>query len=152
MAVGALPTRLFRVKGDGSSNDMGTLPFTTGWRLAGQVTLSDSKPIPAHARLVIGRNAAWDTGSAELPPDGRFSLTNVPGETLDLSVRINGYRLSDKNASLDHFNPSRLIGQLASDTTNLVILLEPGDRLPFGRNRSDPDQKNLPLGGIESKP
>jgi len=148
---GALPTRLFRVKGDGSSNDMGTLEFTTGWRLAGQVTLSDSKPIPAHTRLVIGRDTAWDSGSAELPPDGRFSLSNVPGEMLDLSARINGYRLSDKNASLDRYNPFRLIGQLASDTTNLVILLEPGDNLPFGRNRSGPDPRDLPLGGIESK-
>jgi hypothetical protein len=100
---------------------------------------------------VIGRDTAWDSGSAELPPDGRFSLSNVPGEMLDLSARINGYRLSDKNASLDRYNPFRLIGQLASDTTNLVILLEPGDNLPFGRNRSGPDPRDLPLGGIESK-
>ncbi len=148
---GALPTRLFPVKGDGSSNDLGTLQFTTGWRLAGQVTLSDSKPIPAHTRLVVGRVAAWDSGSAELPPDGRFSIANVPGEMLGLSVRINGYRLSGQNASLDHYNPFRLIGQLASDTTNLVILLEPGADLPFGRDRSGPDPRNLPLGGIESR-
>ena len=71
---------------------------------------------------------------------------------LDLSVRINGYRLSDKNASLDHYNPFRLIGQLASDTTNLVILLEPGENLGLGRGRPGQDSRTLPLGGIESQP
>ena len=79
---------------DGTTNDLGALRLTAGWRLAGKLSLSDSNAIPPHCRLVVGRDRAWDSTSVELAPDGHFSFTNLPGETLDLSARVNGYRVS----------------------------------------------------------
>lgn len=149
--IGALPTRVVRVKGDGSTNNLGDWELVAGFRLEGQVRLSNSNGIPAHTRLTIGRDAAWDSTSAELPPDGRFGFTNVPAEALDVGTRINGYRLSARNASLDRLNPFRLLGRLESDKTNLVILLEPGENLKPDFNPDDERPQNLPLCGAEAK-
>lgn len=150
--IGALPTRTVRVKGDGSTNDLGNWELSPGWRLAGQVRLADTNALPGKTRLVIGREAAWDSMSVELPPDGRFSLTQVPGETLSVSARVEGYRLAARNASLDRLNPFHLIGRLTTDKTNLTILLEPGKNLESESNGSSEEwPQNLPLGGIEVK-
>ena len=149
--IGALPTRIVRAGGDNSTNNMGDWKLASGFRLEGQVRLSDSKTIPAHTRLTIGREAAWDSTSAELPPDGRFGFTSVPAEALDVGTRINGYRLSARNASLDRLNPFRLLGRLESDKTNLVILLEPGENLKSDFNPDDERPQNLPLCGAEAK-
>ncbi len=150
--IGALPTRTVRVKGDSSKNDLGDWELSPGWRLAGQVRLADTNVLPGKTRLVIGRDAAWDSASIELPPDGRFSLTHVPGETLNVSARVKGYRLAARNASLDRLNPFHLTGRLTTDKTNLIILLEPGKDLESESNDApEGGPENLPLGGIEVK-
>lgn len=150
---GAVPVRTIKVKGDGSVNDIGKLAITPGLRLAGQVWLTDSNAVPTGAALIVERQAAWgDYTEVLLPPDGRFSLSNLPPETLSLSLtRVAGYRYSARNASLNPSNPSALIGRLEKDTTNLSILLEPGeyryDEFHYDEARSAPN--DFPLGGIE---
>jgi uncharacterized GH25 family protein len=149
--IGALPTRIVRLGGDNSTNNMGDWELSAGFRLGGQVRLSDSNAIPAHTHLTIGRDAAWDSTSEELPADGHFSFTKIPAETLVMSTRIEGYRLSTRNGSLDRLNPFRLLGRLESDKTNLVVLLEPGKNLQSDFNPDDEQSGNLPLCGAEAK-
>ncbi len=149
--VGALPTKVIRVKGDGSTNNLGDWEMTAGFRLAGQVRLCNGNGIPAHTHLTVGCKAAWDSTSLELPPDGLFSFSNLPAEALEVNTRIEGFRFSVQNASLDRLNPFRLLGRLEADKTNLVILLEPGRNLDSENDPEDARPENLPLCGAEVK-
>ena len=149
---GALKARQIHVPGDGMLMDTGDLSVEPGHRLAGKMVLSDKKPLPEGTRLIIGRRDAWDSFTVELPLSGEFEVSNLPAESLTIGGRVNGYRFSGQNASLDRLNPFGLAGRLDSDKTNLVVLLEPGEMLP-GQWDSAPEEErpeNLPLGGIES--
>lgn len=151
---GTLPLRRVKPGGDGQTLDVGDYAVAPGRRLAGQVKLSDDKPLPEGTRLTVGREEAWDVLAVDLPPDGRFALANLPGnETLSLGARVKGYRPSPRNASFERLNGFGLAGRLESDKTNLVFLLEPGEARP-GSFEPEPEEdrpQNLPLGGIETK-
>jgi hypothetical protein len=54
--IGALPTRIVKLKGEGTVQDIGTWELAKGFRLAGQVKLADGKTIPPCSRLVISRS------------------------------------------------------------------------------------------------
>ena len=88
--------------------------------------LSDGKPVPAETRVLVGRDAAWDTQTVTVDADGRFSFTGLPPEQLDLSTNIRGYHPSAKNVSLDILNRSGLVGTIGADIDGLRFLLEPG--------------------------
>ncbi len=152
--LGTLPLRRVKPGGDGQTLDVGDYAVVPGKRLAGQVKLSDDKPLPEAAGLVVDHEAAWDWLVVDLPADGRFALANLPGnETLSLGARVKGYRPSPRNASFERLNGFGLTGRLESDKTNLVFLLEPGEVCP-GSFEPEPEEdrpQNLPLGGIETK-
>jgi hypothetical protein len=152
-AVGSLPVRTINVKGDDSENDVGDLMIKPGFRLAGQVKLSDGAPLPEHTRVLLGRPGAWDTLTVEPPAGGQFDFTNVPAETVTLDSRVPGYRISASNASLDQLNPFQLVGRLNADKTNLVLLLEPGENIRPDYTLPPEEERpnNLPLGGAEAR-
>ncbi len=152
-AFGSLPVRSIRLGSDGSETDAGDLVVAPGFRVGGQVMLSDGAPLPDHTRLLLGRPAAWDTLTLELAADGHFEFTNVPPEAVTLDTRVNGYRFSRRNASLDSLNPFQLVGRLNGDTTNLVMLLEPGENLRPDYTMSPEGERpnDMPLGGAEAK-
>ena len=150
---GALPVRTIQLGADGSETDAGDLVVEPGLRLAGKVQLSDGAAVPEHTRVLLGRSSAWDTLTLELPADGHFEFTNVPKETLTLDTRVNGYRFSDRNVSLDRLNPFQLIGQLNANITNLLVLLEPGENLrpDYALGPEEERPEKLPLGGAEAQ-
>jgi hypothetical protein len=153
-SVGALPARRIHVWKDGKVVDAGDLEVVPGHRLAGKMTLSDKKPLPGGTRLVIGRRDAWDSFAVDLPPTGEFDLSNLPAESLTIGGSVEGYRFSGQNVSMDRLNPFGLAGILDKDKTNLVVLLEPGERLP-GEWDPIPEEErpeNQPLSGIENGP
>jgi len=150
--LGAIPLRTIHAGKDGEVTDIGNLVVGPAHRLAGRVVLADGAEIPAKTRLLVGREKAWDTLQVVLPPDGRFDLSGVPAETISLSLRLPGYRVSAKNASLDRLNPYQLIGRVNGDVTNLVFLLEKGDNLPpnYSSDSVESDwPRNKPLRGAE---
>ena len=149
--LGALPVRVVGVKGDGAETDLGELEIVPGRQLAGQVRLTDNQPLPPHTRLLIGRPEAWDTLTVELPPDGHFAVSNLPTETISVDTRVEGYRISERNVSLDRLNPFHLVGRLNTDKTNLLVLLEPGANLPPELSPTPQEERpeKLPLGGAE---
>ena len=151
MPFGAIPAKQIDLEGDGTIAQAGDLAIVPGHRLAGELRLSDGAPFPKPTRLTIGRRDAWDSYTVELPPDGKFDLTNMPPESITVSAHIKGYRHSGKNKSLDRLNPFGLAGELPADKTNLVILLEPGDMLQSEWNNEPESERaeNRPLSGIE---
>lgn len=123
---GATPPRIFSAGNDISIVELGALEIKKGSRLSGQVTLSDGQPIPKKTRLTIGRDDAWDSIFCTLDGEGRFVVKNLlPGE-YSIHVRVKGYRMSEKNYSLDPLNRRGLKGLITKDIDNLKILLEPG--------------------------
>jgi hypothetical protein len=115
--VGALPARVVRVGKEGSKTDLGVISLTPGWRVEGEVRVANAKTLPVGSRLILGREGAWDFSIIDLPADGRFDLPNVPGEAVNLSVGMAGYRAAGA--------PPKL-GRLESDRTGLILLMEPG--------------------------
>ena len=139
--LGAIPLKTIHAGKDGEVTDIGDLVVGPAHRLAGRVVLADGAEIPTKTRLLVSRENAWDNMQVTLPPDGHFDVSGVPAETMGLSVRLSGYRVSAKNASLDRMNPFQLIGRMNGDVTNLVFLMEKGSDLTpeYGSNSSETD-------------
>ena len=129
-AHGATPARTINVAKEGGTVETGDLEVKPGCRLEGRVMLSDGQLLPPGTKLTLGREDAWDALSVDLPPDGRFDLANIPAESVHLSSRVKGYRMSLKNPSLDRANGFGVMGRLTKDTMGFILLLEPGDRIP----------------------
>jgi hypothetical protein len=132
------PLRRVRVTGDGTTKDLGDLRLSPGVRLKGRVLLSDGKPLPPNTQLYVGREGAWDSRNVLLDGNGGFELTGIPIESISLGIRVPGYRLSEKNKSLDQLNGGSIIGRVEADTY-IELLLEPG-------KFEHPDFRNHPLG------
>ncbi len=141
---GVTPRKVFSTGDSGTTMNLDKLMVQPGYRLAGQIVLSDGKPIPPHTRLLLSRENAWDQTEIELDPQGRFEFTGVPAEPVGVSVRIKGYKFSKRNPSLDWLNGG-IVGTVTTNETNLVFLLEPGEW------RFNEEQQDLPS-GADSQP
>jgi uncharacterized GH25 family protein len=147
---GSINARQVSAGGDGSTTDAGNITVIPGHHLAGKVILNDGGTIPAGTRLLAGLEGAWDTLQTTLQKDGHFSFSNLPSSEVSLSLRVSGYHLSGKNASLDRLNP-QLKGRVDRDLTNVTILLEKGPEpeRDYGNMDLEDSPANRPLAGVE---
>ena len=122
---GAIPIQKIHSGKDGQTTEAGKLVIGPAHRLAGRVVLDDGAAVPAKTRLLISREAAWDTLRIVLGKDGEFDTTGIPSETISLSVRVKGYHVSGQNVSIEAMN-RHLLGRVNRDVTNLVYLLDKG--------------------------
>jgi hypothetical protein len=129
---GAIPYRVLETRAHGSTLDLGDIEVRPGYRLTGRLVLSDGKPVPPETRVLASRWEAWDSQTATVGPDGRFSFTGLPAEELRLSTNVRGYHASPKNASFDLLNRLGLLGTVKGDVDDLPLLLEPGPRPEIG--------------------
>jgi peroxiredoxin/uncharacterized GH25 family protein len=150
-AKGAVATQNVRTPVDGAAVDVGDVKAHAGFKLNGQVRLSDGKPVPPKTTIYLSRSEAADQAEAKPDKSGHFGFGGVPSEPIHLSVRLPGYQLSPRNKSMDWLNPYWLAGTLKSDKENLVVELDPGN----SRLRPDgnyPDLSAEPLQGVEAAP
>ena len=148
---GAVPIQQFHSSADGETTEIGDLIASPAHRLQGRVVLSDGQPVPPKTRLVVSRDGAWDSQQLTLDENGGFDTTGIPAETISLSVRVKGYRVSAQNKSLDRMN-FVLSGRVDHDITGLVYLFEKGPDLrpDFSGGISAADMpQNRPLRGAE---
>jgi peroxiredoxin len=99
--------------------------------------------------VLLSREEAWDSVQTDADGEGRFSFSGVSSDSLNLYTRIKGYRLSERNKSLDLMNRFNLVGALKADKTDLIVELEPGDNSPGDRG-SYIDLRHEPLLGAEA--
>lgn len=149
---GALPNKIFNTGDSGAVQDLGELAVQPAFKVTGRIVLSDGKPIPAGTKLLLGREKAWDTAQVTLATDGAFEFNGVPAESVGLSVRIKGYKLSKSNPSLDWLN-GRILGRVTGDMNNLDFLMEPG-AWQFNQEGDRPDGADAypvdkPLTGVK---
>jgi hypothetical protein len=128
-SYGAVPIRAVKTAAHGSTVDLGDIEVQPGYRLTGRLVLADGKPVPPETRMPASREEAWDSQTATVGPDGRFSLTGLPPEQLSLYTNVRGYHLSPKNASYDLLNRDGLLGTVRADIDDLRFLLDTGPRI-----------------------
>jgi thiol-disulfide isomerase/thioredoxin len=127
---GCIPAKNISVGDDGSDTDVGDITVKPALVLAGQIRLSDGKALPAHQRVLLSRENAWDSTQIEIRPDGSFYFAGVPPELVSLSARVPGYHLSYHNYSLDPGFMGELIGNMVASKTNLILEFDPGTAQP----------------------
>jgi hypothetical protein len=149
-AQGATELRHVRTDASGSVLLTEDLEVEPGVRLSGRVRLSDGTPMPENTRVIVYREAARDYQEIVADKEGRFAFTGLrPGEVYSLyTARVDGYHVSEKNASFELLNGSRLLGTIRADTEGLCLLLDPGrpqrptnfDRDEYRRRKESPLQ------------
>jgi hypothetical protein len=125
---GAIPVRRLRTGDHGTTLDVGDLPVQEGHRLMGRIALDDGKPVPAHTRVLVSREQAWDSLMVELDENGRFEVSGIPTEPISVSTLIEGYALSPRNSCATPFNPGLLQGLVDRDVGALTVLYEKGNQ------------------------
>jgi hypothetical protein len=144
---GVATIRRFTAGRDGDTTAVGDLVVGPAFGIAGRLILADGSPLPPGARIMLGREQAWDQlPNVDVAADGRFTFEGVPKESVAISPRLKGYRLSLANPSLDRLNGFSVVGKVDGDIDNLVIVLEPGEfRYDAVDRGSDPQPYNKPL-------
>jgi peroxiredoxin len=146
---GSVPARRARVNEDGSVVDVGDLQVARGYKLEGQIRLTDGKPLPPKTGVLLSRDEAWDSAQTEADAQGRFKFAGVPAESINLTARVKGYRLSQRNRSLDTMNAFELVGLVKADKTDLILEFEPGNERENSRGEYV-DLRQEPLLGAEA--
>jgi hypothetical protein len=123
---GALAPRQFTSGKNKTTTDLGDLMLQPGYQVAGRILLTDGKAVPGRARLLLAREDASDYSEVILDASGRFEFQNVPAGAVSLSARLNGYKFSPRNPSLDWLN-GFILGKVDRDITDLTLLMEPGE-------------------------
>ncbi len=144
----------------GATYDLGDLPIVPAHRVAGRLVLGDGKAVPAGTQVVFARDESRDATVVDADADGDFAVTGIPPEAVSVRAPIQGYHFSPKNGSFEPLNTHGLLGRVAGDVDDLLILLEPGQepRVDF----ADGDRiesllarrqrlKTEPLAGVTAK-
>jgi hypothetical protein len=75
--------------------DVGEISLRAGYRLEGQIVLSDGKSIPDGMRVILTSQRVWDSQTALLDRQGRFRFLGLPQDNYLISPAVRGYRLAD---------------------------------------------------------
>jgi len=149
---GVAGVRKFRAGRDGETTRVGDLVVEPAFRISGHLMMASGTPHPRGARMMLGRQEAWDTlPNVDVSPDGSFVFEGVPKESVSISPRLKGHRLSLQNPSLDRLNGFSIVGRAEGNMDDLVILIEPGEFRPDHNNRGpDPQPYNKPLRSVKT--
>jgi hypothetical protein len=150
---GSIPVRGVNTEAHGTRLDLGDIEVQPGYRLTGRLVLGDGKRVPAGTQVLLSREDAWDSQTAAVGPEGRFSFTGLPAERVSLSTRVRGYHPSPRNASFNLLNPFELMGMIQGDVEDLRFLLDPGPEPSFPRLSREElaeydRRRNSPLSGV----
>jgi hypothetical protein len=120
--------------------------------LRGKVVVANDKPLPPNTRLNVSLENGYDNQQVTLGEDGSFEFKGLPADSVSLSLRVRGYRISAKNPSKDWLNEGLIVGKLQGDMDNFIIHLEPGDRFDRGEGPAQGEERqptNKPLRGAK---
>jgi hypothetical protein len=122
---GGIPIEVVEVGGDGTTKQIAEQTLKPAHRIAGQVILTDGKPIPAATRILLHRDTAWDSQTATLATDGGFQFESVPEEAVEMYVRIPGYHLANKRNRLQQIRDNTVAIFVDEEKAELKIYFEP---------------------------
>ncbi len=125
LAPWALRTIVRTVGEDDSVTTLPPLQLEMGHRLEGRVVLSDGKPVPPGTQLVLARELSGSFMQVPMDSTGHFELTGLPPETIQLSVRIKGYRVAPTTRGYMSSVRSGVRLPILRDYDGVEIVLEP---------------------------
>ena len=123
---GAIVARRVHAGTNGEITNTGDLTIEPAYKISGRLALSDGQPVPAHTRVLFSRADAWDSQKIEADANGTFTVTDIPRGIISITASVPGYRISEKNKSLERLNGFSLEGLVTSDIAELIMLFEPG--------------------------
>lgn len=130
MAEGAaqpfvLKTRRFTAKADDQSRDLGDLELIPARRLVGLVDLPAGARLPPNAKIVLGRDPAWDLVELVLHPNGSFVIEGLPPETYSVSIAAKGFEIDPMRIGYQMLEYGAFGLRIADSIENLTIPLVP---------------------------
>ena len=136
MGPWALRTIVRTVGETDSVTSLPPLSLERGYRLAGRVTLSDGKPLPAGTELSLGRQLATKPMIVTLGGDGRFAIDGLPPETIMLFVRLRGYHIAPNTPGYVGKWQSGVRVAMLRDREGVEIVLDPNPATPTAAGAS----------------
>lgn len=126
---GALPLKRVSVGETGSLVDLADLSTGAAHTLAGQIVLTDGKPLPQKIQILLTREGAWDSQRSILSGDGRFRFENVPNdEPMTFVARVPGYRLAPGRNRFQQVRENSIAMFVAGPRDDIEIFYEPDDK------------------------
>lgn len=122
-SLGAVPTRVVRLPENRSTNDIGDLLLEPTFTVEGRIRLPDGDSLPTDSCLFFGN---FGMGMSQLFPvaqDGSFRTTGFPAGSLTVYIRVPGYELTPRDASLIGGSLTNIT--VESNVNGLVITMRP---------------------------
>jgi hypothetical protein len=138
MGPWALRTVVRTVGETDSVTSLPPLSLERGYRLAGRVTLSDGKPLPAGTELSLARQLATKPLTRTLDADGRFEIAGLPPETIVLLVRLRGYHIAPSTPGYVGKWQSGIRVAMLRDRDDVQIVLDPNPAAPTAAGNPRP--------------
>jgi hypothetical protein len=105
---------------DGEDVNAGDIRIHPGYRLRGQVSLSDAATVADKMRISIDADRIWDTQTVIIGRDGRFQFTGLPAGNYKLWTSVRGYQMSGQQRQVEV--------AVDRDIDNLAVKLEPASQ------------------------
>jgi hypothetical protein len=125
--AGMVPQTSVKIGADGSTNDIGDLNLQSVSNVAGRISLSDGKPLPANSTYSLSDAAMGRSSTSRLGADGSFQFAAVPGDEISIFLRVAGYQLTPRDFMLQSGTVTNIT--VVPNMTNLVIELKPASRI-----------------------
>lgn len=125
--AGMVPQTSVKIGEDGSTNDIGDLNLQSVSKVAGQIRLSDGKPIPANSNYHLSDAAMGSSLKSPVGADGAFQFAAVPGDKISIFLRVSGYQLTPRDFMLKSGSVTNVT--IAPNMTNFVIEMKPVSRI-----------------------
>ena len=120
-----LTTKRFTVPNDRQERDLGDLTLVPAMQISGQLQLAAGQQAPAHARLTISRDPAWDLISVPIATDGRFQIRGLPSETYTLGLAADNLQIASERLKYQSLGNNQFGIRLKASLDSLVIPLQP---------------------------
>jgi len=120
-----LTTKRFTVPNDRQERDLGDLTLVPAMQISGQLQLAAGQQAPAHARLTISRDPAWDLISVPIATDGRFQIRGLPSETYTLGLAADNLQIESARLKYQSLGNNQFGIRLKASLDSLVIPLQP---------------------------
>lgn len=120
-----LTTKRFTVPNDRQERDLGDLTLVPAMQISGRLQIAEGQQVPAHARLTISRDPAWDLISVPIASDGRFQIRGLPSESYALGLAADNLQIEPARLKYQSLGNNQFGIRLKASLDNLVIPLKP---------------------------